>query len=767
MRASHSGGGLELIATGEWTPIVVIDRPVTVEIWSRESASDAVERYRLTYDSLVQHDDALEGTASVQGGSASVHIRDRWQRTSADTWQIERYVSSNASGPSVGVRVGLEVTTLFDAAECHLFAPPTMYDRNDLDGDGIDDYLGTMALSYREDRLNSLSVMAYHAGQQVAVSLIRADTPAFDDRPHRPNRERQFLQQTDIGSLGWRPSEDGRLVLQAYYPFNEGERSHALLLIERPGWGAYWPVSPRAFFSMSYRVRLETAPSFLDALWRHFARRLNELRPVAVPLQASASALLRYRAECLKRYYFEAANSHEAPRPAGYVMNCHPQDGTQLADIIQYGFTGQNILCAYLMLRYGRLINDTQTMEEARRVIDFYVHAAHLPDVGMFWDLYNVPKQTFDCWWTGLLLPLAYAEPGAGLERLMGPLYQRWADEIAELKRVRGSYLRCMAESVYALLLAFSEECRQGRVHADWLASAVRFGEFLVRTQEADGSWYRAYDHQAHPLTAPAIWFGTNDYEKKSSTATAVMPLLALYDAVRDARYLDSAKRAGTFVREHLVKPIRFNGGIHDPIYAKGQLIDNEGILYPMVALLMLYERTGNEYFLHGAAEAARLFATWICLWDVPLPPDSTLARHGFRSTGAGACDTCGAGYVHSFELLAVPELIKIAKLCRDPDLFRVADLHYHWGNQTVQLPDRDWGYKFPGMQEEGYFISWWLLDDPIFHETAFGRRWKGEGNKTCFPWLAAVAMACHWRLQDWFGTISPTEIADGLVPSG
>lgn len=172
-----------------------------------------------------------------------------------------------------------------------------------------------------------------------------------------------------------------------------------------------------------------------------------------------------------------------------------------------------------------------------------------------------------------------------------------------------------------------------------------------------------------------------------------------------------------------------------------------------MLGLLTLHRKLGGEYFRRGLVNAARLFASWVCLWDVPLPQTSTLARYGFRSTGMGACDTCGAGYVHPFELLVVPELIEIAQRVDDPALFDVAELIYGGCNQTVALPERDWGYRYSGLQEEGYLISWWLVDDRIFEETGFGHRWKGEGNKTCFPWLPAVAMACHWKLLDRFGT--------------
>lgn len=49
------------------------------------------------------------------------------------------------------------------------------------------------------------------------------------------------------------------------------------------------------------------------------------------------------------------------------------------------------------------------------------------------------------------------------------------------------------------------------------------------------------------------------------------------------------------FVKEYIIDRVRFNGGVHDSIYAKGQLIDNESILYPMFGMLSLYEATKRK----------------------------------------------------------------------------------------------------------------------------------------------------------------------------
>ena len=120
-----------------------------------------------------------------------------------------------------------------------------------------------------------------------------------------------------------------------------------------------------------------------------------------------------------------------------------------------------------------------------------------------------------------------------------------------------------------------------------------------------------------------------------------------------------------------------------------------------------------------------------------------------------GACDTCGAGYVHPFQLMGIAEMVQIAIYAKDLELLRIAELYWKGCNQTVSIPENDWGYASYGLQEEGYLVSWWAVDDPMFSaDTGFGNRLKGEGNKTCFPWIAAVAVKGYYEMLDRFQTV-------------
>lgn len=750
-----------LIAGRESEPFQVLDIPCPfiLEIWNSTLLDNARNELIAYYKTINETTDGIIGESFIETSSGGrFKLIDVWHLVDSDTWQVDRKLCVEKGIPSSGFRLRIDVSTSFPEGtkftDMRYFAPPALYDKNDLNDDGVEDYLDTQNLLFREDRLNMLAVMGYHEQHKVSMTLIRADQPEFDSNPDRPNKERVFLQKTDIGSLGiWTaPGDIPQVQLRAAYPFYEGERTHALYMQERPEWESFWPAETGESIEMSYRIRVEKVETFAKAMWQIFSRMVDDLVPQNVPLPATPGELTRYRIEALDRYYVELDAARDPNEPAGYVLNCHPQDGIQLSDIIQYGFTGQNLQSAYNALRFGYSTGEGEYIRKARRLVDFFVEKVHIIETGMFYNHYSIEKGTFDFWWTGLLLPLAYAE-GEELEKEMGPLYKHREFVIKHLREKKGSYLRCMNEDTHALLLAYSFEKGLAQEHPQWLDTAKRYGEFLLKTQESDGSWYRAYDLEAKPITVPEFWFGTTVYEQKSSTASSIPFLIELYKLTGDERYLEAGKKAGRFAKTTFVDAVKFNGGIHDSIYSKGQLIDNESILFPMFGLYDLYKVTGDEDFWQGALDASRLFASWTCLWDVPFPSESTLAKYGFRTSGIGACDTCGAGYVHPFELMGVCETAEIAIKAGDRELLRVAELLWHGCNQTVAVPGKDWGYKYIGLQEEGYLISWWAADDPMFGETGFGHRWKGEGNKTCFPWIGAVAIACYWKLMDSFGT--------------
>ena len=71
--------------------------------------------------------------------------------------------------------------------------------------------------------------------------------------------------------------------------------------------------------------------------------------------------------------------------------------------------------------------------------------------------------------------------------------------------------------------------------------------------------------------------------------------LVGLYALTGQQRLLDAAVRAEAFTAEHFVRDMKFNGGIHDSIYSRAQLVDSESILFCLRASLAVWQATGNE----------------------------------------------------------------------------------------------------------------------------------------------------------------------------
>lgn len=738
------------------------ENPVELEFWSKaEKKSDWV---RGTYDEANTVDGEVICTFKLADDNYGIFtLTDTYAVDASGKIRLNRKLTVEKAGKADGVRLWYS-TGLFPEdtpkfKDLRYFAPPVIFDKNDLDDDGLEDYFLTDNLLYREDRMNYPKFNAYNTDKKLMVWMERAIVPQFDSIPDRSDCPTSFLQKTDIGSMGvWSKGYDG-VHMRAAYPFYEGEASIALYISKTVPFGAYLPIVNGEVSEVSYFFGVSSQENYNSACWETIRDTMKETSPKPVPLAASPDVIARYRLESLDRYFLEMPEAEG--HPAGFILNCHPQKGEQLENIIQYGFTGQNILNAYNMIRFGNEHNIPGYVDHALKTTDFFADYIHIPESGMFYNLYNADTQEMNFWWTGLLLPLAYAR-GEELERLMGPLYTNKKEIIEKLAQLKGSYLRCMNEDTTALLKIYLYEKERGNEHSNWFAAVSNYCDFLLRVQEEDGSWYRAYDITGKPIIDPEIWFGGTVFEKKSSTSTSIPLLVMMYNYTGDKKYLDAAERAGIFAKTHPIDQVKYNGGVHDSIYRKGQLIDNESMLYPMLGQLYLYKATGKQIFFDGAVDAARFYASWVCLWDVPLPEDSTLAKYGFRSTGIGACDTCGAGYTHPFQLMCVAELAEIAIMAKDEELFEAARLYWHGCNQNVALPENDWGYKYLGLQEEGYLVSWFAVDDPMFAaDTGFGHRWKGEGNKTCFPWIQGVALKGYWELLDRFKTHDFDEIKE------
>jgi hypothetical protein len=716
----------------------------------------------LGHEPLAGGYDTVSGDAS--GHTAVAHVQapdgtgvdlvDRWRVVDRTTVQVDRRAEVTSAGASAGLRLELRADSCAAPGEWQFFIPGALYNRNDTDHDGVEDYLGTYAQDFRDDRLASLAVLAYLPGAGRYVALTRHDAPAHDTAiPPEDRLARHFVQATDIGSLGLAPaSEDGQVTLRASYPFRE-ERSFCLNTAG-DGWAAYLENRPGQRAEVSYRLHVATAGDLTDAIWDITRQQMDALgtRRSAIPFTLEEA--IEHRTLLTQQYYREWTAAENPKAPAGYLVHFSPRTGRTQGALLEYGFSGAQTLLAYTSIRSGYDRGVALWIERARRVIDFFVRECQL-ESGFSHGIYDTDRQDFVFWFTGVLLPFQYSSATEQVRRYLGSQVTDALMGVAEaLRKVQGNYTRTMCESMYPVLLAYRAEREHGHEHPEWLEAGRRFGDFLLRTQAEDGSWQRAYDPGGAAIAQPPQWFGASATERKSGSIFPIQVLVTLHELTGEERYLAAARRAGDFIIATYVDPVEYVGGLNDTTHVKSVKTDSVGVMFVMRSLIKLHAGSGERRFLDGALKAARILASWVYLWDVPMPVDSLLGRTGFRSTGWAVCDVIPGGSYLDNELLEfVGDLVDVAAAAGEERLFDVAEIVEYGMQHALSTPHDMLGYVAPGIQCEGVMTAYWLSDPEQTEFSGAVNKVKGEDNDTANGLTNGQAAYGLFQLRDRYGT--------------
>ena len=293
-----------------------------------------------------------------------------------------------------------------------------------------------------------------------------------------------------------------------------------------------------------------------------------------------------------------------------------------------------------------------------------------------------------------------------------------------------GNYVRNMAEAGFDLCL-LSERVQDPGIGE----AASRLGGFFIGTQNRDGSWYRAYTEDGRAIRSPEQWFGGSERATKSSTSTPVPFLLKLHALSGETQFLHAARRAGDWLVQEMIQNIDYRGGTLD----NPNIVDKEGMAYPMMALASLYRATRNVDYLRAAARAGGLALTWNYLWDVPFERGTRLAGESFKSSGWGGISILwGAGVVDNYSLWFLPDWQSLSSLAGNGVFADASRLILSGTQQLLALPDRMHGLVGAGMQEEGFACSDQGVDDGMIRK---GDTWGALG------WVFAAGTYPVWRM--------------------
>lgn len=728
--------------------------PVTIQILGGRI-------YKARYDSVEKEGDTFRCEANIKStNQLEARVIDLWT-PEKDGVRLDRlldYIRGNCA-----IRLHTEFECRDNRArsfdDYQFIFPGAFYNKNDTDGDGMDDYLGTFSQDYKDDRNPLLAETCYCVNTNTFFSLIRADQPKKDETVTREMiQKRHFVYDSDIGSLGFAPSDrkTDEFIFRLDYPFYE--RNSFCLNVDGSEWSGYLELQPGEERKMSYRILMGKAQDLTAASWNTTSFQMERMLDSDIRLPFTLEEAMKYRRELIFHSYREYPD--RPGNPAGFFIHFSPRKKYGNQNLLEYGFTGNQIMNCYVMLKAYEELKDEEYKTRAHNVIRFFVENC-IEENGLPNGIYNIEKQEFVYWWTGVLLPFQYSDSREELENYLGDQVVDALMETAEhLKGKVGNYVRTMVEAMHYLMLCYQIEAKWGEYHEEWLNAVIKFCDVMVEIQNENGSWNRAYDMEKKPISEPVNWFGSNELERGSGSIFPIQVLSRIYDHTKEQKYCDAIQKAADFISTRYVKEVLYVGGLNDTTHKKSVKIDAVGVMYAMRSLLTAYDCIREPIYLAGARDAARILGSWTYLWDIPFCGETLLGKHGFKTTGWAGCDAIpGCSYVDDEFVEFVPDLMRIAEYCRDEklaELGKIVTLGMHHG---LSMPQNMYGYSMPGIQCEGYLTSLWLSDTEAKEFAGAVAKNKGDDNDTCNGLVAAQALYNLETLRERFGTLDFEEI--------
>jgi hypothetical protein len=262
---------------------------------------------------------------------------------------------------------------------------------------------------------------------------------------------------------------------------------------------------------------------------------------------------------------------------------------------------------------------------------------------------------------------------------------------------------------------------KKGEDRPEWLEFCRKAADWLVRIQNEDGSYYRAYNTSD----------GSMRMDSKANTISVVRFLIQFYLVTGDEKYKQAALKAGEWAYNNTYKNMEYRGSTCD----NADIMDNESGIYAMFGFLALYDLTGEEKWLEALIGAADYTESWTYVWSYPMVvpwPNHPFTKNSFSgqspvTIGGGGGDmymaACSYIYYRLYVITGDEHYLDFARF-----------IH----NNTRQANDVDgsFGYALPGLSHEGGRFA-----DQVF-----------ASNYHWLPWVTYIEVDQYSRLYDTFG---------------
>ena len=347
----------------------------------------------------------------------------------------------------------------------------------------------------------------------------------------------------------------------------------------------------------------------------------------------------------------------------------------------QFGFVGQQPGIGYQLIRYGDKENRPESYQKGLHIIDFWVRTA-MTDIGAPQVCYNPAITGFE--------PMPF-------------------------------WTRMIADGLENILDAYVYMMKKGEKKPAWLEFCRKAADWLVRIQNDDGSWYRAYNTND----------GSMRMDSKANTISVVRFLIQFYLVTGSDMYKQAALKAGEWSYQNTYKLMEYRGSTCD----NSDIMDNESGIYAMFGFLSLYDLTGEQKWLDALIGAADYTETWTYAWSFPVRV--LWPNHPFNKNSISGQSpvTLGGGGGDMYMAACAYVYYRLYVITNDNHYRDYAEFIH---NNTRQANDVDgsFGYALPGLSHEG---------------GSFGSQ-TFTSHYHWLPWVTYVEIDPTSRLYDTFG---------------
>jgi hypothetical protein len=700
--AANSGYGTQ-ITDANGTVVQEQVNPINIQIKKPNAADDylgnnaATEMIAANYQTVRQNGNTLIATAQVSSKAGSRFlVTDKYIGMADGGFQLNRNIrvisaASGDEGFNSIVKFKEKNAATYSGYE--YFMPATYYrDNNHLPAGAIGTNLASEYMWLRDTMMPTPVVMARNKTTGNSFAMGRVIDEEVYTGIDESNAGWVVSKHLDYGSAGF-SNADGYVSLDICYPGIEGGANYltrTATFLRRSH-----PVSTDVVHS--YRVLLQPgkAASFTDAMVDTYKGQFNAntVPEVETDIERVYDVTLDYLDDFTQEY-----TDGKWGMPFGQYLD---GDVASLDSLI--GFVGQQTTVGFHLIRNGIETKDAKQRQKGEAIIDTWVNDSFTK--------YGFPR-------------IWYATAA-----------NAWAPNSFIL-----CYVRYMSDGMEGILDAYLEEKAAGVEKTAWLNRCKEYADWLVRAQNWDGSWYRAYNPDTGKVGNGEDGKVTND---KNNTACNVRYLVRMYEQTGKQAYLTAAIKAGEFVYANNYLKETYYGGTPDGLNA----IDKEAGIMAMYAFNSLYQITGDSKWLKASEHAAVCSASFVYSYDFPV-----WGKHTYNIyrdlVGTSGLSRIGTGFiaVDNFSAYLYYEYFKLYVFTGETFYYDLAKLIQDNTKQFVCI-DGSLPYGRDGLMEEAHDVS------NMFYE---------GGVQACLTWCSTALIDPIGSMEDAFG-VKTIQEADKL----